>query len=478
MHHALTSRRFLQVVVLLGLGITAYCVLPRIAVDPASLLLASTRGALTGCVVAMTFGRDARASQVVATSGASAAVGAAVLGVTSIANYGTGVAGLVAAATVAYLVSGAIQMGRQRLATAACLGVICFATLVSSGYWSGPVLAVDDGERLSSLTTQPQHQQYSFDGFVYLRTLDLMKHGKPYYAAFTEAVDGQLGLASNPLPSPLNFREPLLFHVWAILPGDMPIDLLGWFVAFALVIQLSAYFVARRLASPGPALMAPMLLIPYLSFFMRHNAWFTMMEIWAVGLVMAGLACMLRGRWFLSLALLLAGIATRELMVLAAPAWLVAWWFWSPPGRRQLWVPPVIVLGPALILGAHWWAAPATGGPGGDSSRWLTGPNFDRFQDALSFAWTPMIGATLLALTVPLAALTGPLITHRTREALPLTCLVTVPMLFLALFSSGPAGAYWGAVLVPLTIAIAPSVLTTVYPLAPIPKLGAARLEM
>lgn len=478
MHHALASRRVLQVMVLLGLGVTAYCVLPRIAVDPESLLLASIRGALTGCVVASTLGRHVGVSEVVLTSGASAALGAAVLAVASIAHYGTGLAGIVSAAVVAFLVFRATHIGQQRLATAACLCVVFGATLVSSGYWTGPVLAVDDGERLTSLTTQPQPQQYVFDGFVYLRTLDLMKDGTPYYTAFTAAVEGQVGLGPNPLPSPLNFREPLLFHLWEVLPGDLPVDLLGWFVAFALIMQLSAWFVARSLAPPGLALIAPVLLLPYLSFFMRHNVWFTMMEIWAVGFVLAGLAFLLRGRWFLSLALLLAGIATRELMILAVPGWLVAWWLWSRPGRRPLWAPPVIVLGPALILGVHWWAAPATGGPGSSSSRWLTGPDLDRFQDALTFAWTPMIGGTALAFAIPIAALTGPLIRHRARDALPLTCLVAFPLLFLACFSSGPAGAYWGAILVPLTIAIAPSILTSVYPLVPAPTLGAHRLEL
>lgn len=474
MLHDSAVRRFLQPLVLIGLGITAYCVLPRIAVDPGSFLLASIRGALTGCVVALTGGRGARARPTVLASAASAAVGVVVLGIASVADFDTGAAGIVSAVTVAYLVFKAVQTERPRLAATACLGIVCSATLMSSGYWSGPVLAVDD-ERLSSLLmTQPEPQEYTFDGSTYLRTRDLMKQGTPYYTAFTEAIDGQAGLTANPLPSPMNFREPLLFEVWKILPGDLPIDLLGWFVAFALMMQLSAWFVARRLAPPGPALIAPMLLIPYLSFFMRHTTWFTMMEIWAAGLVMAGLACMLRGRWLLSLALLLAGIAVRELMVLAVPAWLGAWWLWSPPGRRRLWVPAVAVLGPVWILGIHWWMAPATGGPSGGVSRWITGPSMGRLYDALIFAWTPMIGATLVALMVPLAALIGPLVTCRPRDALPLTCLVIVPVLFLACFSSGPTGAYWGAILVPLAIAVAPSVLTTVFPLNPIPRLGAA----
>jgi hypothetical protein len=461
----LGARQAAQLVVAVALGVVAYVVLPRIAVDPDSLLLAALRGALAGSVVALTLGGAAREWVVVALAAVAAAAGTVVLGVASVATYGTGLVGVLAALVLAALVGRA-----GRWASPISLVVVASAMLVSSGIWGGPVGQVEAGREVV-LHQQPQAGQYEFDGFVFLRTLDLMRNGSSYYAAFARAIRDERGLDPTPLASPFNFREPFLFHLWKVLPGgDLPMDLLGWFLVLAVVMQLAAYVVARRWVPPGPALVAPLLLVPYLSFFLRHNVWFTMVEIWAAGFALVALAFLVRGRWVPSLVMLVVAVATRELMVLFVPVWLLAWWLWSPPSKRRWWIPAVAIVGPLVVLGLHWALAPTVSGPGGDGiDHWLTGPSLGRLRRDLTFAWAPVVGATAVALLVPLAALVGPLVTRPRRAALPLTCLVAVPLVFLLCVSSGPTGAYWGAILTPLAIALAPSVLAVVFPREPEP---------
>ena len=445
----------------------AACVLPLIH-DYEPLVRGSivARGVMAGCVAGLVCAAVRPRWVGAAVAAAGTAIGVLLVGLADRAYFdAAGLAlGVVCAAAVA-LGLGALSSVKWRLAAeVAALGAVLLVALWFAGVLPGALADGPRQARSADVATVPQPEQYGFDGLDYLRTYHLMKQGMGFYDAFKQ---GQIEDARHDatfLTSPFNYREPFLFEVWRLLPGSNGGDLLDWFIVWSLVALVVTYLLASSLTEPGPALLASVCLIPFLFYLWWTSTWFLSAEIWAAPLGVAAVACLLR-RWRIAgLVLLIAAVATRELMVLLVPAWLVGWGI-ADRGRLRStwWVPAVAVLGPAVVLGAHVLAVPplATGGSG--IAGWLHGGP-SHLLAALRFGWQVVPHGAWVPLTAAAAAIVAAVIALPRWRMAALLAATLLPPLFLLVAGSGPWDYYWGAVYTPLAVAVAPGIVGRLLP--------------
>ena len=424
------------------------------------------RGVAAGCVAGLVCAAVRPRWVAAAMAAAGTAIGVLVVGFMDPAYFdATGlVLALLCAAAVA-LGLGALSSVKWRpAAEVAALGAVLLVALWFAGVLPGALADGPRQARNADVATVPQPEQYGFDGLDYLRTYHLMKQGVGFYDAFKQAQTEDARHDATFLTSPFNYREPFLFEVWKVLPGANGSDLLGWFIVWSLVALVVTYLLASSLTEPGPALLASVCLIPFLFYLWWTSTWFLSAEVWAAPLGVAAVACLLR-RWRIAgLALLIAAVATRELMVLLVPAWLAAWGV-ADRGRLRStwWVPAVAVLGPAVVLGAHVLAVPPLA-PGGSSvAGWLHGGP-SHLLAALRFGWDVMPAGAWGPLVAAAAAVVAAAIALPRWRMAALLAATVLPPLFLLVAGSGAWDYYWGAVYTPLAVAVAPGVLGRLLP--------------
>jgi hypothetical protein len=372
------------------------------------------------------------------------------------------------ALAIAACVALAPRLGRWRAAAPlGGLAIVLVAAVWYSGVAFGPLHGAPDAARRAALDRPIKAEAYHFDGEIYLRTRHLMKIGVPYYEAFRLSVLGDRRHDGDFLTSPFNYREPLLFEVWKLLPGERASDVLGWFVVWSLLTLIASFWLASSLAETGVALLAPIVLVRFFDFLWWSDlSWFTLMEVWAVGLGIAALAALLRGRWIASLVLLALAIGVRELMVVLIPAWLVAWWLLGDRARRdQLWWMPVGAVGaPAALLAVHILSVPRLSAGGAGVGAWLHG-GLAEFLGALQYGWSASAhGSAPMAFAIVLAALGAALVTRPEWRRGALVAAVAAPATFLLVVSGGISWVYWGAIFTPIAASMAPGLLGRVAP--------------
>ncbi|MEA5153638.1 hypothetical protein [Raineyella sp.] len=354
------------------------------------------------------------------------------------------------------------------------LGVVLVSAIALAG-WT-PWRPSDEvaAKRFVDLASQPVPLHYAFDGWTYLRARDLMIQGQPFYSAITQALRDDSPAHRTIVESPFNIRQPLLFELWRILPGELPYHLLGWFIAFSLLAIAGAYLLARTFVEPGPALVAPILMTSWLYFFWWSSSygegpWFTMMEVWAGFVAIFALALLLRRRWLASLVLLWCAVATREFMVLLIPAWLVAWFVGQRPvGRRRTWWVPVgAVVVPVLVLLLHMWLASGflerTPSSTLGLAHWLHGGPAT-LQRALQFGWYHVQFRTYVVPALSVLALAGALTLRQAWHRATLTVTLVLMLFFLFRFSHGEWAYYWGGIFTPIVVSLVPLVVSRWLP--------------
>ena len=169
---------------------------------------------------------------------------------------------------------------RRRRSAAALVAVLFVALLFlyQAGVLPGEPRSTTADFR-ASLAVEPPPEQYSFDGYIYLRINHLMQAGMPYYDAFLKAYDEDARLSGAPTQL-FNIRQPWLFELWKLLPGPPGAKVWYCFVALVVATMLLAYGLARRFVEPAAALAAPVALGGY--FLMPAlTPWFPLSEFWA-----------------------------------------------------------------------------------------------------------------------------------------------------------------------------------------------------
>lgn len=349
-------------------------------------------------------------------------------------------------------VLGAARANRAAIAASALLLVTLIGHLWISGTLPGPYRASRD-RLLSTLGHEPVAGRYRFDGDIYLRTYFMMKRGEPFYRSFATACAEDARNLGVPRGK-LNYREPFLFELWRWLPGRDGVALRDWFLAFVAVVMVCGYTLARTWVGPGPALLAPIALGGYFAT-AAWSGWLLFAEFWAGGVAVMAALALLRRRWWAGAALITVAVAFRELMVFLIPAYAVAWGLCRDRRPRWTTLAAGIAL-PLIPLALHLVAAPSAPGAGGwDLSAWLHG-GFDQLVESLRFSsnFVPL-GSGMLP-WAPVAALAGAAFARPAWRAGLLIAALALALTGLFCFSAGEYGFYWGAILQPLALAVAP----------------------
>ena len=369
------------------------------------------------------------------------------------------VLGCAVALLLSWMQSSNLRVAGDVIAVSVVVGVMLWcAGFLPGGMRSNAIYQ----QRQVALAVPPQPGQYHFDGAVFRRTYYLMKGGQGYYAAFRQSVMEDARYKPWSLSSPFNYREPFVFYLWRVLPGDSGVALFDWFLVYAALALVCSYVLASALVARGIALLAPVALLAWFFYFFWTPGYFSLTEVWAAGFGVAATMCLVREWRVPSLVLLTAAVAAREFMVLLIPAYLLAWWL-SRDRKGNWWFPVAAVVGPALVLGAHLLAVPPTSGSSGAVDRWLNG-GIDRLLTALRYSFDFMPAGMWVSLAIAIAAVASAAIARPKWKMAALLAATILPMLFLLLFSGGVEGSYWGGFYTPLAISIAPGILGRLAP--------------
>lgn len=399
---------------------------------------------------------------------ASAAIGALVAGIVMLGMpaLGAPAAGVflsvmlsAVAWPVAYYLPSAPKWAWVAPAIAAVFLAICF--LWSAGLVSGPQSPAYVVQR-SDLANTPGPEEYGFDGWIYLKTVNYLREGRPYYQAFQRAwtEDNRL---DGKIASPMGFREPLLFQLWRLAPGSsVGQGVHTLFLLAGVIAVLLGWWTIRPLVGEGVALLGGLAVVPLYTFGALAGLWFTMSEIWAAVAVLGALALLVRKQYLWSALLLLLAVAVREIAVVFVPAWAVAWMLCD---TKKQWIPGAAVAGPAAVavVLVHWFRAPATGSAGAGVAAWLQSTGVQRLVEAIGFGGL-LPGEKVFTTFAILLAIVGCALLKDSWFRWTMLTAIVVPVLFLTSFSSGPYDYYWGMLVTPSVMALMPLVFSRLFP--------------
>lgn len=182
--------------------------------------------------------------------------------------------------------------------------------------------------------TLPLPRQYTVDGFLFMRVHHLMQTGKGYYDAFFQAYvqrRGESGIPGNWL----NWRPPVLFYLWNVLPGGSR-GLLYCFWTLAAITLVGSFGVARTLVRDEIALWSPTLLGAYL-LYGADTIFFTSQEYWASFFMILGL-------WAWLLPASDSGRSTRALDRTRTAAGALMWFLAATSREHFLFLVPLLAI--------------------------------------------------------------------------------------------------------------------------------------
>lgn len=296
-----------------------------------------------------------------------------------------------------------------------------------------------------------------------------VRSGDAYYVSVRTLFRSNPRWHGDP-PSAVSYRSPLMFAIWAVLPGDgwgvIALGMLFAVAAGVLTLWLGSMAVSPVLAVPAVAAVEAYLL----PFNTTTRILYT--EQYAVVLALASVAAMIhaagregrRAVVWVAVAASLAAAATviRELMVFVLIAGLVASVVRRSPSRRSrvaAWCAASAVT--AAYYSFHLSLARSAGVAGQSAQAWVR-PGLAHLLLALQWS-DPCLSITgaLLPLLAALG-LTGALAVRDRPLRLFLAATCVVPLIAFTLFFSGgtmPDGSsvnYWGTIVMPILIALGP----------------------
>jgi hypothetical protein len=261
------------------------------------------------------------------TPGVGAAVAACGIGlVVSPPRSGIDAAGvltLLAAAAVTACAARLLASRPRGRAFGAALVVVALALNLWATVYIVQFISLESRGRVSvveELTTRPPAGVHGPDSDMYREVAWNIHDGMPFYAAYAKAW-GEVFPGVQP-HSIFDLRQPALFELWGHLPG-WPRSALWAFFAFALLAMAAAPLVSRDAAGAVAGTAASAAIGAYLFAFIVARRMLFMFEPWAGSLVvvcLAAFALARRGKhhraWLVTAAAVaVAAVAIRELAV-------------------------------------------------------------------------------------------------------------------------------------------------------------------
>lgn len=165
-----------------------------------------------------------------------------------------------------------------------------------------------EGNSIKQQLATPLFSGYTTDMRGFLKTYQLMKSGENFYSAF---VSGMAGLRDGVFRPDINaWRQPLIFYLWKILPGNGSSIYYAWEIVIIFDL-LAAYGIARKFLPERLTILSPFILFPYFHFSLVD---FTLLqpEWWAMSFLLFGVTSIVYRRHFLASIFLALSLATRE----------------------------------------------------------------------------------------------------------------------------------------------------------------------
>lgn len=345
------------------------------------------------------------------------------------------------------------------------LGYGVTALLLLSCLASGPAF---DPERLSDKLANPQ-PGYGFDGRLWMRIFYLTAQGDNFYHAFLQGFEDD---AREIYPESLGkWRTPVFFDLWALaLPADGSALFMAYLLACCAAL-VAAFVLAREAGADEFSLLAPVLLYPYL-LYGAFSLYFPFVEYWAACLILISLAFYLRGWRFLGLGLGLLAFLGRELVLLYFVA-LTADYVWNERTRVRSW----ILAGALWVVAAVFYLAhratviALVGDHGTDLARVFQPGWLGSLWGCLRFGYLLAPERVMVIAACSLLGFLGAGLARQGRIVLVATAALTA--VFFMVFSHGGAlyqgrvvwlPDYWGTLLSPLLLSLAPVTLNLLTP--------------
>ncbi len=166
-----------------------------------------------------------------------------------------------------------------------------------------------EGGKITDQLATPLGANYTTDMRAFLKTSQLMKQGESFYPAFAT---GMAGLRDGSFhPDVAAWRQPFLFYVWAILPGNSLTIYYLW-QAIILLDLAAAFLVAKKILPVHLAILSPFILWPYFHFSLVDLT-LLQPEWWAMSFFLFGFGFYLYNRRLPAGIFWALALATREL---------------------------------------------------------------------------------------------------------------------------------------------------------------------
>lgn len=288
----------------------------------------------------------------------------------------------------------------------------------------------------------PAAGEYVMDSFLYLRIHYLMQNGENFYQAIKDGQEQHKG-GSRGLGNVFNWRPPVIFLLWQLVPGG-PRGLLYAFWLIAAIALIASFGVARFFVADHLALGSPVLLgASYL--YGAATIWFPTQEYWASFFMIIGLWAWLRHRAVLGAIMWALAITTREhfgFLFFALGAVV-----WQRSGRERACAFGAILLS-LLVYIVHYSMVVPNLDPGGTSmSTWTDAGPLNALH-CLQFGSVYVGYRSYLLLPLQCLGVLGVFMTRQLLERIMLGCIVLIPLLSLFFFGT-PDRLYWGLIVTP-----------------------------
>lgn len=150
--------------------------------------------------------------------------------------------------------------------------------------------------------------EYTTDMRGFLKTYQLMKSGINFHQAFEIGITGSLEIFELDLAG---WREPFLFHLWSLLPGNGISIYILWTTILLLVLAAS-YLTATKFLPEHYAVLSPFLLLPYL-FYPLYDLALLQPEWWGVSFLILALPFYFYRHYFVAGVFFALSLASREM---------------------------------------------------------------------------------------------------------------------------------------------------------------------
>lgn len=131
----------------------------------------------------------------------------------------------------------------------------------------------------------PLGPEYTTDMRAFLKTYQLMESGQNFYPAFWQ---GMAGLRAGNFHPDINaWRQPFIFYLWKLLPGDGSSIYFLWQI-FLVAILISSYLITKNILSP-------LLLAPYLRYSLKDLT-LLQPEWWGMAFLIFGLTALIKNK--------------------------------------------------------------------------------------------------------------------------------------------------------------------------------------